>query len=152
MPQFAKMIKYKFFPSHKYDKLDAWLNDMSKNGWRLINYGFLKYEFQRSNNAERTYFTYNLGGFRNDDGYYSIGLRYPRLKEQYGLAPRYSFLNKNIRDKFFSKIIIELDAKKIDKGFSYIVDERNRLYRKQFLMNFIYISIAVIGFAIITII
>lgn len=144
-----KIIKYRFYLSYRYNKLELWLKDMSDSGWMLINYGFLKYEFQKCNNIERIYFVYNCGGFRNDDGQYSIMLRYPRLKEQYGVSARRSLLNKNNRSRFFYKTIIELDPQKVDNSFYEIVDERNKLYIKQLIMNVIYILLIICCYLII---
>lgn len=144
-----KIIKYRFYPSYRYNKLELWLKDMSNSGWMLVNYGFFKYEFQKCNNIERIYFVYNYGGFRNDDGQYSIMLRYPRLKEQYGVSAHRSLLNKNNRSRFFYKTIIELDPQKVDNSFYEIVDERNKLYIKQLIMNVIYILLIICCYLII---
>jgi len=139
----TKIIKYRWYPSYRYNKLELWLKDMSDSGWMLVNYGSLKYEFKKCNNVERIYFAYNCGGFRNEDGQYSVMLRYPLLKEQYGISTRRSLLNKNNRSRFFYKTIIELDPQKVDDGFYEIIDQRNKLYIKQLIMNVIYMLLII---------
>ena len=82
------------------------------------------------------YFTYEAGGFRNDDGKYSIPLRYPFLIKTYGVKKKYSKLNRNEAKSYLT---IEIDTQKIDiendVGYKELINDRNRLYRKRAIRN-----------------
>lgn len=77
-----KIIKYKFYPSFRYHKLELWLKEMSEQGFCLIDYGFLKYVFKESEFSSRIYFVFNCGGVHKDAGKYSILLKYPLLEKR----------------------------------------------------------------------
>ena len=144
------ITKFRFYPAYRYAKLETWLNDMSSEGWRLIDYGLFKYKFQRSDRKRCKYFVYNTVGWRRNDGYYDLSLRYPMLSKTYGIPARQSILNKNIQKNFYNKHIVELDEKKIDGEFQTLVRERDVLLKKMALINLFRLLLLIIGYIILT--
>ncbi len=43
-----KIVKYRYFPSICYGRLEKWLEKMSADGYELIDYGFFKYVFKNT--------------------------------------------------------------------------------------------------------
>lgn len=140
-----KIMRYKFYPSFRYRKLELWLKEMSEKGFYLIDYGFLKYVFKESEISSRIYFVFNCGGVHKDEGKYSILLKYPLLKKEYGLSSHRSFLNKNMRNKIKHKNIVEIDPTKLNDGFYELITERNKLYLKRTIKNIIAFTIMIVG-------
>lgn len=140
-----KIIKYKFYPSFRYRKLELWLKEMSEQGLCLIDYGFLKYVFKESEVSSRIYFVFNCGGVHKDEGKYSILLKYPLLEKEYGLSSHRSFLNKNMKNKIKHKNILEIDSDKLNDGFYELVAERDKLYLKRTIKNIIVFAIMIVG-------
>lgn len=122
------IVKIFFAPPFFYCYLEKWLNQMSKKGLKLVYYKGFAYYFKQTEPSNSVYFVYNSTGYRNDSGKYSISLRYPCIKKQYGLSSKLSMLNKSSKEITNWKIIIEIDTRKIDAGFDYIVKDRNKIY------------------------
>ena len=143
----AKYIrKFRFYPSFLYNKLDKWLNQMSLSGWHLIDSNPISFLFEQGEPENKIYFTYEAGGTRNDDGKYSIPLRYPLLDKTYGVKSKYSKLNKNRKKSYLT---VEIDTRKIDinndVGYKELVNDRDRLYRNLAIRNAIILLVLVIA-------
>lgn len=143
----AKYIrKFRFYPSFLYNKLDKWLNQMSLSGWHLIDSNPISFLFEQGDPENKIYFTYEAGSTRNDDGKYSIPLRYPLLDKTYGVKNKYSKLNKNRKKSYLT---VEIDTQKIDinndVGYKELVNDRNRLYRNLAIRNAIILLVLVVA-------
>jgi hypothetical protein len=121
-----KMIR--FYPICFFFLLDNWLKKMSLKGWHLIDYGFGFYVFEKGKPLNKEYFTYSCD--YTGDGKYSILLRYPALKQKYGVNKKNSKLNKN--NVLKGNTTIEVDTNRIDitndLGYKELKHDRNRLY------------------------
>ena len=131
--------KFRIYPSFMYHRLDKWLNEMSLKGFHLVDSNLISFLFEQGQQNDIVYFTYEAGGFgNNDDGKYSIPLRYPFLTQTYGVKKKYSKLNRNEEKSYLT---IEIDTKKIDiendVGYKELINDRNRLYRKRAIRNII---------------
>ena len=128
--------KFRIYPSFMYHRLDKWLNKMSHKGFHLVDSNLISFLFEQGPKKDIVYFTYTAGGFRNDDGNYSIPLRYPFLIQTYGVKKKYSKLNRNEAKSYLT---IEIDTQKIDiendVGYKELIGDRNRLYRKLAIRN-----------------
>ena len=128
--------KFRIYPSFMYHRLDKWLNKMSLKGFHLVDSNLISFLFEQGPKKDIVYFTYTAGGFRNDDGNYSIPLRYPFLIKTYGVKKKYSKLNRNEAKSYLT---IEIDTQKIDiendVGYKELINDRNRLYRKRAIRN-----------------
>lgn len=127
--------KIYFVPSFLYFFLEDWLNNKSKSGLQLVKHKGFVYYFKEGKPSNRSYFVYNCTGYRNDDGKYSVSLRYPCLEKQYALSTNLSKLNELNRKSVNSKKIIEIDKKKIDEAFNEMVRERNKIYLNKFFRD-----------------
>ena len=140
--------KFRFYPSFLYDKLDKWLNKMSLLGWHLVDSNPVSFLFEQGNPENKIYFTYSVGGARNDSGKYSIPLRYPFLDKTYGVKSKHSKLNNNRKKTYLT---VEIDTQKIDiendVGYKELISDRNRLYRKLAIRNAIVFLVITICFA-----
>ena len=145
------ILKIKYIPSFLYSFLEVWLNKMSKTGLQLTHYKGFIYYFQKSEPSDRIYFVYNHTGYRNDEGKYSLSLRYPCIEKQYALSSHYSKINKSNKKQNNWKKIVKIDSNKIDADFNDIVNERNRIYLKRFLRNtaIFLVTVAVLIWALI---
>ena len=47
-----RIVKHKLFLVYDFDKEEEWLNDMAMQGWVLVEIGFCKYVFERSEPGE----------------------------------------------------------------------------------------------------
>lgn len=139
------ILKFYFVPSFLYSHLEKWLNQKSKSGLQLVCYRGIIYYFEQREPSDRVYFAYNRTGYRNDDGKYSVSLRYPLLERQYAISTKLSKLNKSNKKYINSKKIIEIDKNKIDVVFDDIVRERNTIYFKKFLRDVLIFSVALLS-------
>ena len=128
--------KFRLYLPFAYKSLDKWLNKMSLSGCHVVDSNFISFLFECGEPQNKIYFTYTAGGFRNDDGNYSIPLRYPFLIKTYGVKKKYSKLNRNEAKSYLT---IEIDTQKIDiendVGYKELINDRNRLYRKRAIRN-----------------
>ncbi|MBR2965364.1 MAG: DUF2812 domain-containing protein [Clostridia bacterium] len=139
--------KIRFYPSFMYSKLDKWLKKMSLSGWHLVDSNVFSFLFEQGNAEEKTYFTYKVGGGHNDDGKYSIPLRYPFLEKTYGVSKKQSKLNKNESKTYLT---LEIDTDKIDTendvGYKELINNRDKLYKKLAVRNlFILLELILLG-------
>ena len=128
--------KFRIYPSFAYNRLDKWLNRMSNSGFHLVDSNLISFLFECGECKNKVYFTYDAGCWRNDDGKYSIPLRYPFLEKTYGVKPKYSKLNKNQSKAYLT---VEIDAQRIDikndVGYKELINDRNKLYNKRAIKN-----------------
>lgn len=129
------LVKYRFYPSFMYHRLDLWLKKMSLSGWHIVNCGFVTFYFEKGSCKEREYFTYAEPLI--NEAQFSILLRHPNLENKYGVKKSKSKINSNEK-KFHN--IIEIDTKKIEresKAYLTLIKDRNRLCLKAFLRGLI---------------
>ena len=135
-PKKKYIRKFRIYPSFMYHRLDKWLNKMSLKGFHLVDSNLISFLFEKGNPKDIVYFTYEVGGFRNDDGKYSIPLRYPFLIQTYGVKKKCSKLNRNEAKSYLT---IEIDTQKIDiendLGYKELISNRDKLYRKLAIRN-----------------
>ena len=138
-----RIKKIRFYPRCLFFLLDKWLKQMSKQGWYLVNYNLLVYEFEKKTPCEKEYFSYTCDWI--GEGKYSISLRYPLLQQTYGVKKKKSMLNRNYR--FQGTTILEIDTQKIDvekdPGYHELIHDRNRLYTMYTLRNVALLAVLV---------
>lgn len=139
--QYVKKIRV--YPTFLYGYLDNWLKKMSLRGWHIVHCGVFLFWFEKGEPIEKEYFTYGLS---TQEGKYSLSLRYPFLEKTYGLSKKKSKINANESKRYQ---ILEIDTNKIDIandcGYKEMISDRNRLYMRYFVRNFI-ISTIVLAF------
>lgn len=150
LPKFEKdphkkyLRKYRIYPSFSYHRLDKWLNQMSLNGWHLVDSNLVSFLFEEGKPTEKIYFTYMLGPIY-ESGEYDLLLLYPGLEKTFGVKKKYSKLNKNEAKDYRT---IETNTKKIDVerdiAYNELLRDRNRRYKKLAIKNFIFASILII--------
>lgn len=130
--------KYRFYPYWLFFLQDKWLLEQSKNGLRLVDYGFFCYVFEQYSGEEIVYFSYHRGlaGYRKGDAKYDLLLRHPFLERKYGKKKKNSKLNNIITEKH-NKIIIEISPKKNDYGYSELVHDRNKWHFLHCIRNIV---------------
>ena len=118
---------------------------MSNSGFHLVDSNLISFLFECGEPKNKVYFTYTAESGRNDDGKYSIPLRYPFLKKTYGVKPKYSKLNKNQSKTYLT---VEIDTKKIDiendVGYKELLNDRNELYCRRAIRNVFILLIAIL--------
>ena len=109
---------------------------MSNLGFHLVDSNLISFLFECGEPENKIYFTYDMGSGHNDDGKYSIPLRYPFLDKTYGVKPKYSTLNKN---QSKTHLTVEIDTQKIDTEdnawYKELINDRNRLYHRRAIRN-----------------
>ena len=132
--------KIRFYPEFMYFRLDNWLKKMSRSGWHIVDCGIFTYLFEQGEPMEKEYFTYAVGNSHLNEGYFSISLRYPGLKETYGVKKKKSKINKN---EAKAHQIVEIDLQKInietDVGYKELRSDRNRLHALEATIKFSFI-------------
>ena len=138
--------KFRIYPSFAYNGLDKWLNRMSNLGFHLVDSNLISFLFECEAPKNKIYFTYDAGCGRNDDGKYSIPLRYPFLEKTYGVKPKYSKLNKNQSKTYLT---VEIDTQRIDiendVGYKELINDRNKLYNKRAIRNVFIFLLAILS-------
>lgn len=130
------ITRYRIYLPVTYSCLEVWLKKMSLNGAHLIRYNAIKYTFELGNPMERTYFAYQCGGSpHRGEGFFNISLRYPLLFQEIGMPKKRSHLNNGLKNAYATKMIIEVDAKRLYQKYMDLVAERNRLYLLKFLRD-----------------
>lgn len=140
-PRKTYIRKIRIYPRFMYARLDKWLKKMSLSGWHIVHCGLFSFWFEKGNSAEKEYFTY---GDNLNESYYSIGMRHPFLEKRYGVNKKKSKINAN---ESRSHRIVEIDRQKIDYpnnvDYQELINDRNRLYSRYFLRNFIFVAIVI---------
>ena len=143
------MWKIRFYPSCLYFKLDRWLEKMSSEGWHIVDCGICSFLFEKGTPEKKKYFTYCVGGGHNDDGIYSIPLRYPFLEKTYGVKKKKSAINANLSKTY---LILEVDTQRVDTekdvGYQELVADRNRLYARKTVKTMAIIVLALATYCI----
>lgn len=139
--------RVRIYPPVVYFLLEKWLKKMSTKGLHLVNCNFgIIYRFEKGIPEEKEYFVWDTT--RTGEGKYSIELRYPLLRKEFGVKEKRSKLNKNSSRKHFN--IIEVDKTKLNTEqnlfFSYLRKERNRLYLLRFVNMLIVVAFLIICF------
>ena len=120
---------YFIVPSYFYRLFEVWLSKMSKKGWHLTSYRGLKYTFLKGSPRETTYFIYHCGGFRADDGKYSLQLRFWNILDSFGLPIRQSKLNHYTKKHPSYISIIEIMPQKLNtEEYAELLYTRKKLY------------------------
>ena len=142
--QYKKVVR--IYPYFLYCKLDKWLKDMSKKGWHIVHSGMLFFWFEKGKTEEKEYFTY---GLHSQKGKYDLLLLHPSLEKIYGVKKKKSVLNAN-ESKVYKTI--EVDTEKIDVetnvGYKELINDRNRLYLRHFLVNSTLLMIFIVVFVL----
>ena len=119
---------------------------MSNLGFHLVDSNLISFLFECGEPKNKIYFTYDAGSGRNDDGKYSIPLRYPFLEKTYGVKPKYSKLNKNQSKTYLT---VEIDTQRIDiendVGYKELINDRNKLYNKRAIRNVFIFLLAILS-------
>lgn len=123
------MKRYCFVPSFLYPQLDKWLEKMSSQGWHIVDCNLFSFTFEKGKPLKKIYFTFSLGTFHRNEGYFDILLRYPTLETTYGVKRKLSKINANEAKAYQ---IIEIDTARIDvesnMGYRELMKDRNKLY------------------------
>lgn len=118
---------FRFYPFILLKHQDEWLRKMSCSGFHLVDYGLFRYTFAIGQPEEKHYFSYVL--LDNNNGYYNFSMRYPMLRQTFGVPMWRSKLNLNNRK---ARVIIEMspDIVNSDRVQEYydLVKERDKLY------------------------
>ena len=138
--QYRKVIKV--YPVCLFYLLDKWLKAMSKKGWHIVHCGLFFFIFERGLPFEKEYFTYQI--FTQEEKY-NLLLMHPFLEETYGVKKKKSRINAN-KTKVYQ--IVEIDTDKIDVahdvGYNELVSDRNRLYFRYSVRNYIVFSVIIL--------
>ena len=102
------------------NEVELWLENKTKQGWRLINKKFWVFRFVRCKPYVSKYFIYK--GFDSSEG---ISFDYHMARKKYGKAK--SLLNKE------NLPIFEVDVNKIDPTYCEYINLRNQFYTKHYL-------------------
>ena len=136
--------RIRLYPPCLYFLLEKWFKKMSLKGWHVFDCKVFIYYFEKGNPEEKEYFVYTPT--YTGEGKYSIPMRYPFLRETYGVKKKYSKLNKNSFLK--NNTIIEIDTNRIDIehdiGYKELKSDRNRLYAIMTIRNFSIILMVII--------
>lgn len=125
-----------------YTRLDKWLKKMSLSGWHIVHCGLFSFWFEKGSAIEKEYFTYSDV---LNEGYYSIGMRYPFLEKKYGVNKKKAKINAN---ESRAHRIVEIDINKIDVKndvcYKELIQDRNLLYKRYFIRNIIILPAVVL--------
>lgn len=102
------------------NEVELWLENKTKQGWRLINKKFWVFRFISCKPYVSKYFIYK--GFDSGKG---ISFDYHMAREKYGKAK--SLLNKE------NMPIFEVDVNKLDATYCEYINLRNQFYTKHYL-------------------
>ena len=150
----SHLSKFEYIPSKQYRKvfkvypaclfylLDKWLKAMSKKGWHIVHCGLFFFIFERGLPFEKEYFTYQIF---TQEAKYNLMLMYAFLEKTFGVKEKKSKINANKTKKYQ---IVEIDTDKIDVAhdveYNELVSDRNRLYFRYSVRNYIIFSIIVL--------
>ena len=125
----------RFYPNFLYFLLEKWLKKESSKGWHLVKRKAFVYYFAKGKPQKKEYFAWSPT--YTGSGKYSIPMRYPNLRDTYGVKKKKSELNKS--SSINNDTIIEIDTKwfddPIDNGYKEMVHDRNHLYWVSFIKN-----------------
>lgn len=100
-----KKTIYKWFWVWEFDKEEAWLNEMSMNGWALCRVGLCRYEFERSAPSE---YIIRLEYRRHDENYFQF---MQELGAEYiGHYTNWRYFRKNSSEGSFD-LFSDIDSK-----------------------------------------
>ena len=141
---------YRFYPQFMYQRLDKWLKQTSAKGWHIVHCGIFYFLFEKGKPQQKEYFTYSVDSPLQSEGIFSISMRYPLLRSQFGVNRKKSKINSNLNKAYQ---IVEIDVNKVsDYEYAELKEDRNRLYKTKAIINAsIFIFMIILGVIILII-